>query len=187
MSENTEVKAEDTSKVVESEAKVTDEKDALDEKLGAGGLKALREERAAKSALAKENTALAAKLKEFEDAKLSDADRQAQKLADLQKDADSARGEALRYRIAAKYQLTGDDAELFLTGSDEETLIKQAERLAERAKEAKPRAGVHVKSEGHAPDSASSLDTMIADAQKARNFTRVIALKEQRAQEMRSK
>lgn len=38
--------------------------------------------------------------------------------------------EIVRWRIAAKYGVSEDDVELFLTGSDEETLEKQAQRLS---------------------------------------------------------
>jgi hypothetical protein len=45
---------------------------------------------------------------------------------------DFARAEALRLRVASKFGIGDEDADLFLTGSDEETLTKQAERLAAR-------------------------------------------------------
>lgn len=40
--------------------------------------------------------------------------------------------EALRWRVAATKGIDPEDVELFLTGTDEDTLTKQAERLAER-------------------------------------------------------
>lgn len=39
--------------------------------------------------------------------------------------------EVTKWRVAAKYNVSEEDAELFLLGSDEETLIKQAERLSQ--------------------------------------------------------
>ncbi|MFF5793686.1 hypothetical protein ACFY5D_16695 [Paeniglutamicibacter sp. NPDC012692] len=39
---------------------------------------------------------------------------------------------AMKARVAAKFQLEDEDVELFLTGRDEESLTKQAERLASK-------------------------------------------------------
>lgn len=52
--------------------------------------------------------------------------------------ADSAAGDALRWRIAATKGIAAEDVELFLTAADEETLIKQADRLAARVATAVP-------------------------------------------------
>ncbi len=90
---------------------------------------------------AKENADAAKRLSEIEEASKSEAERTAERLAAAEKAADEARREALRFKIAAKYQVNDDDADLFLTGSDEETLTRQAERLAQRREEdGKPRA-----------------------------------------------
>ena len=43
-----------------------------------------------------------------------------------------SRADALRLRIAAKHGISDDDADLFLTGTDEDTLTRQAQRLADR-------------------------------------------------------
>ena len=43
---------------------------------------------------------------------------------------------ALRYRIAGAHGISTEDADLFLTGDDEQTIIAQAERLAQREKQA---------------------------------------------------
>ncbi len=152
--------------------------------LGDAGKKALAAERAEKKALAKERNDLAAKVKEFEDAKKSDAEKQADRMAVLEKEAASARSEAVRYKIASKFQVSDEDAELFLTGSDEETLTKQAQRLNERAAALKPTPGAYVPGEGRSP-SNPNIDEQIAAATKARDFPRVIALKEQRSAQLR--
>ena len=72
-----------------------------------------------------------------------DAERQARRAAeaanrDLQKEAQEARevaakaaADAARWRIAASHGINDADAEMFLTGSDEVTLAKQAARLVE--------------------------------------------------------
>jgi hypothetical protein len=43
--------------------------------------------------------------------------------------ADQARREALRFRVAASSGISDEDAEIFLTGPDEESIKRQAERL----------------------------------------------------------
>jgi hypothetical protein len=159
---------------------------AGDETLGDAGKKALIAERAEKKALAKANAELIAKVKAFEDAQLSDTEKQSKRLAELEKEAASARSEAIRYRIAAKFQVSDEDAELFLTGSDEESLTKQATRLSERAAAAKPKSGAYVPGEGRTTQNTPNIDDEIAAAQKARNFTRVIALKEQQSAQQRA-
>lgn len=97
--------------------------------LGEGGQKALKAERAARSAAEKSATALQAKLDEIEKANLSDLDR-AKKEAQINLDAaTAANAAALKWRIAARHGISDDDAETFLTGTDEASLVKQAERL----------------------------------------------------------
>lgn len=55
-----------------------------------------------------------------------------QQIADLAKKTADAEARALRSDIAAKYGITAEDRDLFLTGSDEATLTAQAERLAQK-------------------------------------------------------
>ena len=99
---------------------------------------------------AKANAGAATKLAEIEEASKSEA----QKLADAKAAADQAaaeaKAEALRWRIAAKHQISDEDAELFLTGTDEDTLTKQAKRLTERDSERKKQ-GNRVSGEGTNP------------------------------------
>lgn len=98
--------------------------------LGDAGKKALAAEREARKAAEKSAAEFAAQVKAFEDAQKSDAERSAEALATAQKDAETARTEALRWRVAAKHGISDDDAETFLTGTDEDTITRQAERLA---------------------------------------------------------
>lgn len=70
-----------------------------------------------------------------------------QQIAELQKTVETTRLEALRSRIQAKYGISDEDAELFLTASDQETLEKQATRLKEQADE-RVKSGGRVLSEG---------------------------------------
>lgn len=58
-----------------------------------------------------------------------------QRIAELQKTVEATRLEALRSKIQARYGINDEDATLFLTGSDEETLDKQGKRLKEQADE----------------------------------------------------
>lgn len=70
-----------------------------------------------------------------------------QQLAEMQQLASKAQRDALASRIAAKHGITPDDADLFLTASDEETLTAQAERLAGRGAERRKQ-GNYVPNEG---------------------------------------
>lgn len=107
--------------------------DPADKPLGEGGEKALKAERERARALEKQLSEATTKLGEIEKAKLSDLERAQAEAADAKEAASKAAADVLRYRMAAKHQISEDDAELFLTGADEETLTKQAERLVARA------------------------------------------------------
>ena len=95
-------------------------------------------------------TEAAKRLAEIEEANKTEAQKSADALAAAQRDAEAARAEALRYKVASKFQIGDEDADLFLTGTDEETLTKQAERLTERAEERKKN-GNQVPREGTNP------------------------------------
>ena len=88
--------------------------------------------------------AKAEKLNEIEQANKTEVQKAQDDAAKAKADADKARAEALRWKVAAKHGITDEDADLFLTGTDESTLTKQAERLAERGSKPKnvvPREG----------------------------------------------
>ena len=110
---------------------------------------------------AKANKAAADKLAEIEEASKTEAQKAADRLAAAEKEAADARQEALRLRIAARFQIGDEDADLFLTGADEETLTKQAERLAQRVADRKKQ-GNHVPREGDTPAAPSSDDASFA-------------------------
>lgn len=90
---------------------------------------------------AKENKSAADELAQIRDAQKSEAEKAADALNAARSEAEQARAELLRYRVAAQHGITdADDIALFLTGTDEETLTKQATRLAARvADQSKPR------------------------------------------------
>jgi hypothetical protein len=65
-----------------------------------------------------------------------------QKLAEIEKKAAAAEARALRSDIAARFQINAEDRDLFLTGTDEDTLTAQAKRLAEREADRKKQGNV---------------------------------------------
>jgi hypothetical protein len=96
---------------------------------------------------AKDNAQAAKRLAEIEDAQKSEAQKAAERVADLESQVAQANASALRFKVASQFGIGSDDADLFLTGSDEETLTKQAERLTSRAEERKKQGNL-VPSEG---------------------------------------
>jgi hypothetical protein len=100
----------------------------------------LRKEAAKYRNEAKTNADAAKRLAEIEDAQKSESEKAAERIRTLEAEVQNTRREALRFKIAAQFSIDDEDAELFLTGSDEETLTKQAERLQKRNEDAgKPR------------------------------------------------
>lgn len=106
--------------------------DPADKPLGENGEKALKAERERASAAEKVNAALQKQLDEIAAANLSDLERAQKEAADFKAAAEMATAEALRFRVAAQHSISQEDADLFLTGTDEETLQRQAARLVER-------------------------------------------------------
>jgi hypothetical protein len=105
---------------------------AEDETLGEGGKKALKAEREARTKAERQAAELQAKLDKIEAANMSDLERAQKEAADAKEAAAKATTDALRFRIAAQHGISDEDAELFLTGEDADTLTKQATRLKER-------------------------------------------------------
>jgi hypothetical protein len=115
----------------------------------------------AKFADYKELQAKAAKADEYEKANQTEAERSAARLAELEAELESTRRESLRMKIASAHGITdADDIDLFLTGTDEETLTRQAQRLADRDADRKnngnfvPREGTNPKSENGSEEAA---------------------------------
>lgn len=145
--------------------------------LGDAGKRALAEERKARKAAEKASSDLAARLKEFEDRDKSELEKasEAWKTAEVERDA--AKAEALRLRTAIKHGISDEDAELFLTGTDEETLTRQAERLAERMAAAGPSVPKPDPSQG--ARGPVGMDARIAEAEKNGDVRTSLALKSQ--------
>ena len=97
----------------------------------------LRKEAAKYRTEAKANAEAAKRLAELEESQKTEAQKQAEKIAELERQIEGATVQAVRARMAAKYQIDPEDADLFLTGSDEETVEAQAKRLSERVSASK--------------------------------------------------
>lgn len=153
-----------------------------DEPLGAPGLKALQDERAARAAAEKAQAELAAKVKEFEDRDKTEAEKAAERLAASEKAAADAQTELLRYKVAAE---KGVDADL-LTGTDEASMRVAADKLLAWRGDPKPAVPKPDPAQGARPG-VSDIDAEIAEAVKARDFVRVISLREQKAAAAKTK
>lgn len=79
---------------------------------------------------------------------------------------DEAKADALRLRVAIKHNVSDEDADLFLTGTDEATLTKQAERLSQR-QDSQRKGGNYVPREGN-----PTTQTGDNDGGDLRSFTR---------------
>jgi hypothetical protein len=99
---------------------------------------------------ARENASARAELDELREANLSKEEKLQRERDDALTQVAQVRAEALRWKIAAKHGITDEDAELFLTGTDETTLTRQAERLSARMRDEKPD-GLYVPQEGRQP------------------------------------
>ena len=96
-----------------------------------------------------------AKYADYDDlkAKAAGAQTAEERIGALEKEIEATRREALRRRVQAAHGISDEDADLFLTGSDEDTLTAQAKRLADRESERKqqnnvsPREGTHQQSQ----------------------------------------
>lgn len=92
-----------------------------------------------------------AKFSDYDDlkTKAGEAKTAEDRLSDLEKQLEQSQREALRRRVQAAHGIADEDADLFLTGADEETLTAQAKRLAER--ESSKKRSNHVPAEGNNP------------------------------------
>lgn len=113
----------------------TDVKDSAQgdsgEVLGDAGKKALVAEREARKEAERQAAAYKKQLDDAAKANMSDLERAQAEAKSASERAAAAERDVLRYRIAAKHGITDADADLFLTGSDEETMTAQAARYAE--------------------------------------------------------
>lgn len=90
---------------------------------------------------AKANSDAATELEQIRESQKSESEKSAEKIRQLQSEVESQKVEALRFKVASQYGINDEDAQLFLTGPDEDTLQRQAQRLGKRDEDAgKPRA-----------------------------------------------
>lgn len=95
----------------------------------------------------KDLKAKASRLDELEQANQSELEKASNKATEAEAERDDARAESLRLRVAVEHGIGLEDADLFLTGRDEETLRAQAKRLTDREADRKKQ-GNHVPKEG---------------------------------------
>lgn len=98
---------------------------------------------------AKENVAARRELDELKASQLTNEERITAELSKVVAERDQALADLLRWRVATRFGIADEDVDLFLTGTDEETLTKQAERLAERTPPTN--GGLYVPQEGRNP------------------------------------
>lgn len=112
----------------------------------------------------RELAAAAKRLEEIEESTKTEQQKHADRLAKAEQRAKQAEQDALRFKIASKYKIDDEDAELFLTGTDEATLIKQAERLKARAddQQSQQRKQGWGSQEGRSPSRSSDPDQAFA-------------------------
>jgi hypothetical protein len=103
-----------------------------DDSLGDAGKQAIERMKAERNEAKRQAAELKAKLDKIEAANMSDLERAQKEAREAQEAAARATADALRFRVAAQHGISEEDAELFLTGTDADTLTKQATRLKER-------------------------------------------------------
>jgi len=113
---------------------------AADEKLGEGGIKALKAEREAREAAEKRAADAEAKVQAAEDAKLSDIDRAKKEAADAAAETAKLRADNARLAALAKHPVPADYQDL-VTGSDAASFEASAKKISE----------LYARAEGKAP------------------------------------
>lgn len=113
---------------------------------------------------ADERKKVAARFADYDDLKVKaeGAKSVEQQLADLKTQNAKILRDNLAARIAARHGIAPEDVDLFLTGSDEDTLTAQAKRLAERDLAVK-KSGPVVPNEGTASRNNNSADSAQRD------------------------
>lgn len=166
---------EPTVEPVESESQP--QSDSETPTLSDPGKKAIAEERRRAAQAEKTAKALQARLDAIEAENLTREEKALKERDEAAQRATQAEAEALKWKIAARNGISDEDADLFLTGSDEETLSKQAERFKELS--FKPTKGNVVPGVGNQPNTPASIAEQIQAAEQAGNYTLAINLKSQ--------
>lgn len=103
---------------------------------------------------------------ELEQSQMSEGEKSAKRIADLEGEAASVPtkvADALRTHLVELHKIDKDDAELFLTASDPDLLLKQVTRLLDQSGKRRKN---HVPREGENPTAATTSDM--------REFTRTL-------------
>lgn len=124
-----------------------------DEPLGAPGLAALKSEREAKAAAEKRAAVAEAKIKAFEDAQKTEAEKQAERLAEFERENAELKSAKTRAEVAAA---KGVPANL-LSGSTQEELEASADALIAFKGEQPQK--LHVPNEGKAPGGSQGIES----------------------------
>ena len=101
-----------------------------------------------------------AKYADYDDlkAKADSAKTVEQQLAEMRAENTKMQRDNLAARIAARHGISPEDADLFLTGSDEATITAQAERLAARNGEQQRQRDNYLPNEGRIPRDGGTSD-----------------------------
>jgi len=116
--------------------------------------------------------AKAAKLDDIEQANLSELEKANGRITTAESERDTAKAEALRLRIAVTHGISLEDADLFLTGTTEETLTAQAKRLSDRAAELANAEEERKKKHPTVPKEGTSTTTGATTEDQDREFAR---------------
>lgn len=112
---------------------------------------------AAQKATIRELQKKARRLDDMEDAQKSEAEKAADRIAKAEAEVASVPAkvaDALRAHLTELHQIDADDAELFLTATDPDTLLKQVTRLISQDKRSKK--PLHVPKAGASPQPSDS-------------------------------
>ena len=121
----------------------------------------------AKTADYKELRAKAAKLDDIEQANKSEIDKAMDRVARAEAEAATVPAkvaDALRSHLIALHEIDADDAELFLTATEPELLLKQVQRLTGREADRKKRGSNYAPREGANSQSTDSDELQVAHA-----------------------
>lgn len=102
----------------------------------------------------------AQKFTDLEQDKKSDEEKWTERITALETELGTSRQEATKARIQAKYKVSDDDAELFLTAGDAEGLEKQAKALADRTADRKAKGPVVPSQKGGEDDKNLKADPL---------------------------
>lgn len=114
----------------------------------------------------------AAKLDEIEQANLSALEKANGRVTTAEAGEAAAKAEALRLRTAVTHGISLEDADLFLTGTDEETLTAQAKRLSDRTAELANAETERKKKNPTVPKEGTSTKTGATTEENDREFAR---------------